>query len=44
VINNRQPELSGVILSLVDEQGEPQDGFLRLHDIHNLDLPQTSSC
>ncbi len=26
-------------LSLVDEQGKPQDGFLRLHDIYNLNLP-----
>jgi CHAT domain-containing protein len=27
------------VLSLVDEQGQPQDGFLRLHDIYNLKLP-----
>ena len=27
------------MLSLVDEKGAPQDGFLRLHDIFNLRLP-----
>ena len=32
------PELSGVVLSLVNENGEPQDGFLRLYDIYNLNL------
>ncbi|MCP4658342.1 MAG: CHAT domain-containing protein, partial [bacterium] len=35
----RHPELSGLVLSLVDEAGNPQDGFLRLHEIYNLDLP-----
>jgi CHAT domain-containing protein/tetratricopeptide (TPR) repeat protein len=39
VLNDQHPGLSGVILSLVDEQGRPQDGFLRLHDIYNLKLP-----
>jgi CHAT domain-containing protein/tetratricopeptide (TPR) repeat protein len=39
LLNARHPELSGVVLSLVDEQGQPQDGFLRLHEIYNLDLP-----
>lgn len=38
VLNTEYPELSGLVLSLVDERGEPQDGFLRLHDIYNLDL------
>jgi CHAT domain-containing protein len=32
------PELSGLVLSLVDARGDPQDGFLRLHDIYNLRL------
>jgi CHAT domain-containing protein len=27
------------VLSLVDEQGKPQDGFLRVHEIYNLNLP-----
>lgn len=39
LINNEHPELSGIVLSLVDEIGRPQDGFLRLHDIYNLNLP-----
>ena len=31
--------LSAIVLSLVDENGKPQDGFLRTHDIYNLKLP-----
>ena len=38
-INSTHPELSGIVLSLVNEQGEPQDGFLRAHEIFNLKLP-----
>jgi CHAT domain-containing protein len=38
LLNSRRPELSGIVLSLVDEQGQPQDGFLRLHEIYNLKL------
>ncbi|HEX6864618.1 MAG TPA: CHAT domain-containing protein, partial [Thermoanaerobaculia bacterium] len=38
VIDSLQPELSSLVLSLVDERGEPQNGFLRLHDIYNLEL------
>ena len=38
LLNTRQPELSGVVLSLVDRQGRRQDGFLRLHDVYNLRL------
>ena len=48
LINNRRPQLSGVVLSLVDEQGRQQDGFLRAHDIYNLrlgaDLVVLSAC
>jgi CHAT domain-containing protein/Tfp pilus assembly protein PilF len=39
LFNSEHPELSGIVLSLIDEQGKPQDGFLRLHDIYNLNLP-----
>jgi CHAT domain-containing protein/predicted negative regulator of RcsB-dependent stress response len=39
LLNSEHPELSGVVLSLVDERGRPQDGFLRLHEIFNLRLP-----
>jgi CHAT domain-containing protein len=48
LLNNQQPELSGIVLSLVDEQGRPQDGFLRLYEIYNLkleaDLVVLSAC
>jgi len=48
LINNEHAELSGVVLSLVDEQGRPQNGFLRLYDIYNLklgaDLVVLSAC
>jgi CHAT domain-containing protein len=39
ILNSRNPELSGIVLSLVDGQGRVQDGFLRLHEIYNLRLP-----
>jgi CHAT domain-containing protein/Flp pilus assembly protein TadD len=39
LLDSVHPELSGVVLSLVDEQGKPQNGFLRLQDIFNLNLP-----
>ena len=39
LLNTRHPELTGIVLSLVDRQGAPVDGFLRLHDIFNLRLP-----
>jgi CHAT domain-containing protein/predicted negative regulator of RcsB-dependent stress response len=38
MLNNIHPELSGIVLSLVDKEGQPQDGFLRLQDIYNLKL------
>ena len=48
LLNSQHPELSGVVLSLVDEEGRPQDGFLRLNDIYNLkfaaDLVVLSAC
>jgi CHAT domain-containing protein/tetratricopeptide (TPR) repeat protein len=39
ILDNQHPELSGVVLSLFDRNGNRQDGFLRLHDIYNLNLP-----
>jgi CHAT domain-containing protein len=39
LLDSEHPELSGLALSLVDEQGRSQDGFLRLHEIFNLRLP-----
>jgi CHAT domain-containing protein len=38
-LDSDRPDLSAVLLSLVDEKGEPQDGFLRAHEVYNLDLP-----
>lgn len=39
LLNSAQPELSGLILSLVDRQGQPQSGFLRTLDVFKLKLP-----
>jgi len=39
LINSERPELSGIVLSMFDSEGRPQNGFLRLHDIYNLHLP-----
>ncbi len=39
ILNPEYPELSGLVFSLVDKQGQPQPGFLRLNDIYNLNLP-----
>ncbi|MEG4045317.1 tetratricopeptide repeat protein [Microcoleus sp. Pol17_C1] len=36
--NSAHPELSGIVLSLVDEKGNPLNGFMRLTDIFNLKL------
>jgi CHAT domain-containing protein len=48
LLNNQHPELSGIVLSLVDEHGQLQDGFLRLYEIYNLkldaDLVVLSAC
>ncbi len=38
-LDSERADLSAVVLSLVDEQGNPQDGFLRTHEIYNLNLP-----
>jgi CHAT domain-containing protein/tetratricopeptide (TPR) repeat protein len=39
LLDSEHPDLSGLVLSLVDEKGKPQDGFLRMHEIYNLRLP-----
>jgi CHAT domain-containing protein/Tfp pilus assembly protein PilF len=43
-----QPELSGLVLSLVDSQGRPRDGFLHSFDVYGLhlqaDLVVLSAC
>lgn len=48
LLNVQHPDLSGIVLSLVDKDGRPQDGFLRLQDVYNLkwraDLVVLSAC
>jgi CHAT domain-containing protein len=48
LVDARYPGLSALVLSQFDEQGRPQDGFLRLSDIYNLkldaDLVVLSAC
>jgi CHAT domain-containing protein len=39
LLNSEHPELSGLVLSLVDENGQPQDGFLRVNELYNMRLP-----
>lgn len=39
VLNGRNPELSGIVLSLVNRDGTSENGILRLRDIYNLRLP-----
>ena len=38
-VNSKHPELSAILLSMVDETGAPVDGILQLHEIYNLKLP-----
>jgi CHAT domain-containing protein len=48
LLNSRHPELSGLVLSLVDASGRPQNGFLQAHEIYDLklnaDLVVLSAC
>jgi CHAT domain-containing protein len=39
IINSERPDMSGILLSLFDQQGRSQNGFLGLHDIYTLKLP-----
>ena len=38
ILNSRHPALSGIVLSLYDEQGRAIDGFVRAPEIYNLKL------
>jgi CHAT domain-containing protein/predicted negative regulator of RcsB-dependent stress response len=38
-INTEKPELSAIVLSLIDQAGNWENGYLRLNDIFNLNLP-----
>ena len=39
LLDSERPGLSALVLSLFDERGRPQDGFLRAHEIYNLNIP-----
>ncbi|WP_293349950.1 MULTISPECIES: tetratricopeptide repeat protein [unclassified Microcoleus] len=38
IANSKNPELSGIMMSMVDDKGNLVNGFLRLNDIFNLKL------
>jgi CHAT domain-containing protein len=46
--DDERPDLSGIVLSMVDRSGRRRNGFLRLYDIYNLrlnaDLVVLSAC
>ncbi|HYL98147.1 MAG TPA: CHAT domain-containing protein [Blastocatellia bacterium] len=48
LLDTEHPTLSGIVLSLVNEEGVPQDGFLRLQDLYDMrlraDLVVLSAC
>jgi CHAT domain-containing protein len=48
LLDSRHPDLSGIVLSLVDEHGGPADGFLQARDVYKLrlsaDLVVLSGC
>jgi CHAT domain-containing protein/Tfp pilus assembly protein PilF len=48
LLNDRHPALSGIVLSLFDEAGQPQEGLLRVHELFDLrlsaDLVVLSAC
>jgi CHAT domain-containing protein len=48
IIDSKHPELSGIVLSMIDERGQEQNGLLQLHDIYGLklsaDLVVLSAC
>jgi CHAT domain-containing protein/Tfp pilus assembly protein PilF len=48
LLDSEHPELSGLVLSLVDPDGKPRNGFIDLEDVYNLSLPSDlvvlSSC
>jgi CHAT domain-containing protein len=37
-LDSVHPELSGIVFTMIDEKGKPQDGFLRAHEVFNLKL------
>ena len=39
LLDSEKPGLSSLVLSMLDEQGNPQDGFFRANELYNLKLP-----
>jgi CHAT domain-containing protein len=39
ILDKEHPELSGILLSLLDERRRPREGFLQMHKVYNLRLP-----
>ncbi len=39
LLDSERPGLSSLVLSMLNAEGKPQDGFLRANDIYNLKLP-----
>ncbi len=39
LLDSEKPGLSSLVLSMLDENGNPQDGFFRAHELYNLKLP-----
>lgn len=37
-VDRDEPEMSGIVLSMVNRRGAPENGLLQLHDIYNLNL------
>lgn len=38
LLNNKNPELSGLVFSLIDDNGNPLNGFLRTDEVFNMKL------
>jgi CHAT domain-containing protein len=41
IVNIENPEMSGIMLSLVSPEGKSRVGLVQLHDIYNMNLPNT---
>ena len=39
IVDRENPELSGIVLSQYDAEGQAEDGMLRMNDIYDLDMP-----
>jgi CHAT domain-containing protein/tetratricopeptide (TPR) repeat protein len=39
LLDTIHPDLSGIVLSLVNKDGRPRDGFVRVRDIYNMHIP-----